>query len=95
MQADCLQWLKNNDEKFDVVFIDPPTFSNSKRMGESFDVQRDHVSLITDGMKSVAAPRLRIQVYKSPNLACVFADGLKPELFNEHRGKAFLMFDFH
>ncbi len=55
VQADCLQWLKNNDEKFDVVFIDPPTFSNSKRMGESFDVQRDHVSLITDGMKSVAA----------------------------------------
>jgi 23S rRNA (guanine2445-N2)-methyltransferase / 23S rRNA (guanine2069-N7)-methyltransferase len=37
-----------------VVFIDPPTFSNSKRMGESFDVQRDHVSLITDGLKSLA-----------------------------------------
>ena len=53
IQADCLQWLKKNEEKFDVVFIDPPTFSNSKRMGESFDVQRDHVSLITDGMKSV------------------------------------------
>ena len=55
IQADCLQWLKKNEEKFDVVFIDPPTFSNSKRMGESFDVQRDHVSLITDGMNSVAA----------------------------------------
>ena len=54
IQADCLQWLKNNEQKFDVVFIDPPTFSNSKRMGESFDVQRDHIALITDGMKSVA-----------------------------------------
>ena len=54
IQADCLQWLKNNEQKFDVVFIDPPTFSNSKRMGESFDVQRDHVSLITDGLKSLA-----------------------------------------
>lgn len=54
IQADCLQWLKNNEQKFDLVFIDPPTFSNSKRMGESFDVQRDHVSLITDGLKSLA-----------------------------------------
>ena len=54
IQADCLQWLKNNEQKFDVVFIDPPTFSNSKRMGERFDVQRDHVSLITDGLKSLA-----------------------------------------
>ncbi|XPF95045.1 bifunctional 23S rRNA (guanine(2069)-N(7))-methyltransferase RlmK/23S rRNA (guanine(2445)-N(2))-methyltransferase RlmL [Colwellia sp. RE-S-Sl-9] len=54
VQADCLQWLKNNKQTFDVVFIDPPTFSNSKRMEDSFDVQRDHVDLITDGLKSLA-----------------------------------------
>ncbi|MEW6984492.1 bifunctional 23S rRNA (guanine(2069)-N(7))-methyltransferase RlmK/23S rRNA (guanine(2445)-N(2))-methyltransferase RlmL [Colwelliaceae bacterium 6471] len=54
IQADCLQWLKNNTQQFDVVFIDPPTFSNSKRMGESFDVQRDHVVLITDALKALA-----------------------------------------
>jgi len=54
IQADCLQWLKKNEQQFDLVFIDPPTFSNSKRMGESFDVQRDHVSLITDGVKSLS-----------------------------------------
>ncbi|WP_440877258.1 bifunctional 23S rRNA (guanine(2069)-N(7))-methyltransferase RlmK/23S rRNA (guanine(2445)-N(2))-methyltransferase RlmL [Thalassotalea sp. PLHSN55] len=54
VQADCLQWLKGNTQTFDVVFIDPPTFSNSKRMGESFDVQRDHVALITDALKSLA-----------------------------------------
>jgi 23S rRNA (guanine2445-N2)-methyltransferase / 23S rRNA (guanine2069-N7)-methyltransferase len=54
IQADCLQWLKKNEQKFDLVFVDPPTFSNSKRMGESFDVQRDHISLITDGVKSLA-----------------------------------------
>ena len=51
VQADCLQWLKSNQQKFDMIFIDPPTFSNSKRMGESFDVQRDHVELITDALK--------------------------------------------
>jgi len=54
IQADCLQWLKANRQEFDLVFIDPPTFSNSKRMGESFDVQRDHVSLISDALHSLA-----------------------------------------
>lgn len=47
MQADCLNWLANADEQFDLIFIDPPTFSNSKRMDGTFDVQRDHVQLIT------------------------------------------------
>ncbi len=47
-QADCLQWLrKKRERRFDLIFLDPPSFSNSKRMSESFDVQRDHVYLIT------------------------------------------------
>ena len=58
IQADCLQWLKNfkesNLEPFDVIFIDPPTFSNSKRMGESFDVQRDHVDLLSDALNALS-----------------------------------------
>jgi 23S rRNA (guanine2445-N2)-methyltransferase / 23S rRNA (guanine2069-N7)-methyltransferase len=54
VQSDCLQWLKNNKQAFDVVFIDPPTFSNSKRMEDSFDVQRDHMTLIADALPSLA-----------------------------------------
>ncbi|TRX56798.1 bifunctional 23S rRNA (guanine(2069)-N(7))-methyltransferase RlmK/23S rRNA (guanine(2445)-N(2))-methyltransferase RlmL [Thalassomonas sp. M1454] len=54
IQADCLKWLSDNKTTYDVVFIDPPTFSNSKRMDESFDVQRDHLALIKSGMKSVS-----------------------------------------
>jgi 23S rRNA (guanine2445-N2)-methyltransferase / 23S rRNA (guanine2069-N7)-methyltransferase len=54
IQADCLDWLKKNRTQYDVVFIDPPTFSNSKRMEDSFDVQRDHVALITDALPSLA-----------------------------------------
>ncbi|NIG62882.1 MAG: bifunctional 23S rRNA (guanine(2069)-N(7))-methyltransferase RlmK/23S rRNA (guanine(2445)-N(2))-methyltransferase RlmL [Serratia symbiotica] len=46
IQADCLSWLNNAREQFDVIFIDPPTFSNSKRMENSFDVQRDHLELM-------------------------------------------------
>lgn len=54
VQANCLAWLKAHESTYDVVFVDPPTFSNSKRMEDSFDVQRDHVTLITDAMKCVA-----------------------------------------
>ncbi len=46
MHADCLSWLRDSDEQFDLIFIDPPTFSNSKRMEEDFDVQRDHMMLM-------------------------------------------------
>ncbi|WP_338593048.1 bifunctional 23S rRNA (guanine(2069)-N(7))-methyltransferase RlmK/23S rRNA (guanine(2445)-N(2))-methyltransferase RlmL [Shewanella khirikhana] len=45
-QADCLQWIRDCQQTFDLIFIDPPTFSNSKRMEDSFDVQRDHVALL-------------------------------------------------
>lgn len=47
IQADCLQWLENTTQKFDLIFVDPPTFSNSKRMEESWDVQRDHLKLLS------------------------------------------------
>ena len=47
VQADCLEWLRANErERYDLIFLDPPTFSNSKRMVSSFDVQRDHGDLI-------------------------------------------------
>ncbi len=45
-QADCLAWLTQAQGEFDLIFLDPPTFSNSKRMGDAFDVQRDHINLI-------------------------------------------------
>ncbi len=47
-QADCLQWLQKSQGSYDLIFIDPPTFSNSKRMEQSFDVQRDHIQLMKD-----------------------------------------------
>lgn len=48
MQADVLGWLRESTQQFDLIFIDPPTFSNSKRMEDAFDVQRDHIRLMTD-----------------------------------------------
>ncbi|GAJ66545.1 RNA methylase [Edwardsiella piscicida] len=48
VQADCLSYLHHCEDKFDLIFIDPPTFSNSKRMEGTFDVQRDHLDLMRD-----------------------------------------------
>ena len=50
IHADCLQWLSEEKGQYDLIFIDPPTFSNSKRMEGVLDVQRDHVKLIQDCM---------------------------------------------
>ncbi len=48
VQADVLSWLSQNREggKFDLIYVDPPTFSNSKRMRQNFDVRRDHARLL-------------------------------------------------
>ncbi len=46
VRADCLEWLQRERRRFDLVFLDPPTFSTSKRMEATFDVQRDHVPLL-------------------------------------------------
>jgi 23S rRNA (guanine2445-N2)-methyltransferase / 23S rRNA (guanine2069-N7)-methyltransferase len=45
-QANVMEWLEGDRGEYDLIFIDPPTFSNSKRMEGVFDVQRDHVTLI-------------------------------------------------
>ena len=55
IQADCLQWLEKCDRQFDLIFVDPPTFSNSKRMEDSWDVQRDHIKLMTN-LKCILHP---------------------------------------
>lgn len=54
IRADCLKWLKqaiDQPQKYRWIFIDPPTFSNSKSMDQVFDVQKDHEFLIESAMK--------------------------------------------
>lgn len=52
---DVFEWIKNHTEQYDVIFIDPPTFSNSKKFKGTFDVQRDHVALINRAMNRLTA----------------------------------------
>ena len=52
---DIFEWIKGNTEQFDIIFIDPPTFSNSKKFQGTFDVQRDHSALINRAMNRLTS----------------------------------------
>lgn len=56
VHADVKQYLKTLPaDQFDLMVMDPPTFSNSKRMDDFLDIQRDHVELINDCMHGLSA----------------------------------------
>lgn len=49
IRANCLEWLQSaqqEQQRYGLIFLDPPTFSNSSRMEGVFDIQRDHVALL-------------------------------------------------
>ena len=53
VQADAVRWLESDRGEYDLIFCDPPTFSNSAR-AEDFDTQRDHVRLLHACMARLA-----------------------------------------
>lgn len=54
VRDDCLRWLASAGGEFDLIFLDPPTFSNSKKMADTLDVQRDHGRLVRLAMARLA-----------------------------------------
>ncbi len=59
VRSDCRQWLADEARltrkpAFDLIFLDPPTFSNSKKMDGTLDIQRDHAALIHDALQLLA-----------------------------------------
>jgi 23S rRNA (guanine2445-N2)-methyltransferase / 23S rRNA (guanine2069-N7)-methyltransferase len=53
IREDCIKWLsdaKKEGRRYQLIFLDPPTFSNSKRMDHTLDIKRDHVELINQAM---------------------------------------------
>jgi 23S rRNA (guanine2445-N2)-methyltransferase / 23S rRNA (guanine2069-N7)-methyltransferase len=52
--ADCMDWIKKEKSRYDLIFLDPPTFSNTKKTGSSLDIQKDHVNLILSTVKLLA-----------------------------------------
>ncbi len=68
VRADVFQYLKNAEaegKKFDLIVMDPPSFSNSKKMLDILDIQRDQMTLINGAMKLLASDGL---MYFSNNL---------------------------
>ena len=80
IQADVRAWMAQEKRRFDLIFLDPPTFSNSKSMSGTFDVQRDHVALLRDAARLLAPGgtlvfsnnyrRFRMDVAALPELSC-------------------------
>ena len=67
IHADVKQYLKTlQPDSFDLIVMDPPTFSNSKRMKDFLDIQRDHVELLNDALRATSANGI---VYFSTNLS--------------------------
>lgn len=65
IQADCIQWLTEqagnpHAPHYELIFLDPPTFSSSKRMDDTFDVQRDHAHIIRNTTRLLAPGGLLI-----------------------------------
>ena len=57
VRADVLDWIGSAEGGYDLVWLDPPTFSNSRRMGHvTFDVQRDHADLVRMVARRLLAP---------------------------------------
>ncbi|HIJ84603.1 MAG: 23S rRNA m(2)G-2445 methyltransferase [Magnetococcales bacterium] len=46
LREDCVQWLENGGDRFDLILLDPPSFSNSKGIAKPLNLQSDHVDLI-------------------------------------------------
>lgn len=55
LRANCLDFLRSTEERFDLILLDPPSFSNSKRTETTLDVQRDHGELIEAAMRCLTA----------------------------------------
>ena len=54
IESDCLEWLRQCRDRFGVIFVDPPTFSNSRHRKQTFDIQKDHPLLIKLAMQRLA-----------------------------------------
>ncbi|HEX4852128.1 MAG TPA: class I SAM-dependent methyltransferase, partial [Puia sp.] len=93
VHADVLQYLKEvPPATFDLVILDPPTFSNSKRMEDFFDVQKDHVQLVNQTMKALSLDGI---LYFSTNFSRFVLDESKIKAASvKNITKATTPFDF-
>ncbi len=96
IHADAIQYLKSLPaDSFDIIIMDPPTFSNSQRMDGFLDIQRDHVSLIKDclhalnkgGLLFFSSNSRKFKLNKEEISGCKIKDIIKPTNPFDFEGK--------
>jgi 23S rRNA (guanine2445-N2)-methyltransferase / 23S rRNA (guanine2069-N7)-methyltransferase len=79
VKSDVLKWLAQEKDQYDIMLVDPPSFSNSKSRDDSFDVQRDHLQLLEAAM---ARLRKLGTLYFSNNLRGFALDDAVAQMFD-------------
>ena len=95
IKADCTDWVRQQAKKsqlYDLIFLDPPTFSNSTAMDQDWDVQKNHQSMIDDCMAILSATGTL--VFSNNFRRFRLADGVKDTYQTEDRTKWSIQRDF-
>ena len=93
IRADCLKFLDEEREKYDIIVIDPPTISRSKKMDQMFDIQLDYPTLLTKALK-LLAPDGRI-FFSTNSRKFLFEPALLPPCKIVEVSQRTLPIDFH
>lgn len=96
VRADCLKFLEEEvhfHAHYDVIIIDPPTISRSKKMDEMFDIQKDYPFLIANALKLLSKGGV---IFFSTNFRkFIFDSTLFPECFIQDISEKTIPIDFH
>ncbi len=95
VKADCTSWVKaqsKQSQRYDLIFLDPPTFSNSTAMEQDWDVQKNHQSMIDDCMAILSESGTLI--FSNNYRRFQLADSVKQKYLVEDRSKWSIQRDF-
>lgn len=96
VRADCLKFLNEEvfaGKKYDLIIIDPPTISRSKKMSQLFDIQVDYIHLILQALKLLA--KEGIIIFSTNSRKFIFEPQHFPSCQIEEISDKTIPIDFH